>query len=251
MYRPMIPTHMYWPHMYRPMIPTHMYWPHMYRPMIPTHMYWPHMYRPVIPTHVQAYDTHTFTGHTCTGLWYPHMYWPNDTHTCTGHTCTGLAPMIPTHVLATHVQAYDPGVNCSSDDSEQELNNFKVNSSYPVKQQYLTQYLTASFRQTSLFEINITVIYWSQCMYLWFAQDACSSVGSPFENKEIFHWDGFTHNRLETGGGPQADNPTASKNKTGGRTQKTGVSSISQACVNGMLNCCSFVLLCRLVCVVE
>ncbi|XP_064399893.1 uncharacterized protein LOC135346258 [Halichondria panicea] len=74
-------------------------------------------------------------------------------------------------------ETYDPDVNLHSDDSEQELNNFK---------------------------------------------DACSSVGSPFENKEIFHWDGFTHNRLETGGGPQADNPTASKNKTGGRTQKTG-----------------------------
>ncbi len=52
-------------------------------------------------------------------------------------------------------------------------------------------------------------------------QDA---VGSPFENREIFRWDGFTHNRIGRGG-PQADNPTDVKNKPGGRTQKREVST--------------------------
>ena len=55
------------------------------------------------------------------------------------------------------------------------------------------------------------------------AQDACCSVGTPLENKDIFDWDGFTLNRFDEGraGGALADNDPATKNK---KTQRKGVS---------------------------
>ncbi len=61
-------------------------------------------------------------------------------------------------------------------------------------------------------------------LYFVISQDA---VGSPFENKEIFNWNGFTHNPIGRGG-PLADNPAADKNTSGGRTQKSGVSNPGQ-----------------------
>ena len=59
--------------------------------------------------------------------------------------------------------------------------------------------------------------------HICIAQDACCSVGTPLENKDIFDWDGFTLNRFDGGraGGAQADNDPATKNK---KTQRKGVS---------------------------